>query len=395
MIEIQPENGIPILMFLEEVEKGAREQAEWCARLPHAFHHIALMPDAHQGYAMPVGGVMAMKGAVMPNAVGVDIGCGMIAARSDVETRALRKDLSKITEEILHGIPVGFDRHERPQAGEIVERIQGKGKEKRRLKEELPVVMEHEEEIPYQLGTLGGGNHFIELQNDAEGMLWVMLHSGSRNIGLKIADTYHKIAKAYVSDKNYELPKDYAFLALELPEAQQYLREMQWAMDFALQNRLHMLERVFQILENVRRRSVEKTFEVRTHHNYAAWETHFGEQVLVHRKGAVRATSGEYVTIPGSMGTASYIGCGKGFPDSFQSCSHGAGRRKGRKEAMREISEHDFQRQIGDVIVTTPHLNRIIDEAPSAYKDIDEVMRQQGHLVEIAFRLEPLAVVKG
>ncbi len=394
--EIKKTDGIPIHLYAENLEAGAHQQAELCAQLPHAFHHIAIMPDAHQGYAMPVGGVMAMKGAVMPNAVGVDIGCGMVAAQTTIDSGSVRKELEEAAREILHRIPVGFDWHEKPQAGEVLDRVlRAKGQEKGRLKERMPVVMEHEDEIAYQLGTLGGGNHFIELQHDEENRLWVMLHSGSRNVGLQIATYYHNLAKDYCAAHKSPLPKDYAYLPLDLPEARQYLEEMQWAMDFAMQNRLHMLERVFEILRDVFSRPVEKTLEVRTHHNYAAWETHFGERVLVHRKGAVRALEGERVTIPGSMGTLSYIGRGKGYADSFTSCSHGAGRIMSRKQALREISEADFKRQVKDIIVVTPKLNRIFDEAPAAYKNIEDVMKLQEAMVVPEFRLRPLAVVKG
>lgn len=394
-MKFEPTDGIPIQYFLDEVESGAREQAEWCARLPYAFHHIALMPDAHQGYAMPVGGVMALKGAVMPNAVGVDIGCGMVAARTDVKFWDVRKDIAQAAEEIFHEIPVGMKWHEQPQEGEVIERVQRKGKAKRRLKEQMPVVADKLDEIPFQLGTLGGGNHFIEFQKDEEGWLWLMLHSGSRNIGFTIANHYHKLAQEYCAAHDSTLPKDYAMLPLGLPEAQQYHDQMQWAMDFAMQNRLRMLEVAFEMMEAVFSRPVGCTLEVRTHHNYAAWETHFGEKVLVHRKGAVRALEGELVTIPGSMGTCSYIGRGKGFEGSFQSCSHGAGRCKGRLQAKREISEEDFAEQVKDIFIAAPSKKNIIDEAPAAYKDIEDVMRKQQHLVEPAFRLEPLAVVKG
>ncbi len=395
MREIKTNNGIPILLFLDDIETETLKQAEHCASLPHAFKHIALMPDAHQGYAMPVGGVMALDGAVMPNAVGVDIGCGMIASRTNLQYWQALKELNTLTETVMHRIPLGFSHHKHPQQGEILDRIGVKGKEKTRLKKDMPVVMELANEIPYQLGTLGGGNHFIEFQKDQEDMLWIMLHSGSRNIGLKIANHYHKIAKEYTSSKDLGLTKDYAFLTLDLPEAEQYLNEMQWALDFAMQNRQHMQRNIFNIVEEVLRTPVEKTFEVKTHHNYAAWETHFGKRVLVHRKGAVRAFEGEYVTIPGSMGTFSYIGIGKGFPDSFSSCSHGAGRMKGRKQAKKEISEHEFKKQIKNVVVATPKIHQIIDEAPAAYKNIEDVMRHQQHMVEVAYKLEPIGVVKG
>lgn len=395
MQELKSPNGIPIHLYVENLEPGALEQAELCAQLPHAFHHIALMPDSHQGYAMPVGGVMAMKGAVMPNAVGVDIGCGMVAVRTSISFEEARKELPKLAQKILCRIPVGFDWHTQPQESEVLNRIQGKGKLKSELKERMPVVAEHADEARYQMGTLGGGNHFIELQTDDDGLLWVMLHSGSRNVGLQIANHYHAIAKQYCADRGLGMPKDYAFLPLDLPEAEQYLDEMQWAMDFAMQNRLHMMNAIFDTLRDVFGKTVKETLRVCTHHNYAAWENHFGERLLVHRKGAVRAAEGELVTIPGSMGTASYIGRGRGFADSFESCSHGAGRIMGRNQAKKQFSESDFQKQIGDVIVATPKLNAIIDEAPAAYKNIDDVMRQQSEMVEIAFRLRPLAVVKG
>ena len=395
MQELKIPNGIPIHLYVDNLESGAREQAELCAQLPHAFHHLALMPDSHQGYAMPVGGVMAMKGAVMPNAVGVDIGCGMVAARTSIPCKDITPKLQQLAQELLYRIPVGFEWHQKPQSGEVLQRIQGKGKPKHQLSERMPVIAEHAEEAGFQLGTLGGGNHFIEFQADDEDNVWIMLHSGSRNIGLQIANHYHHIAKQYCASLGMGLPKDYAFLPLELPEADQYLDEMHWAMDFAMQNRLHMLEAVFDTLRDLLGQTVRNTLEVRTHHNYASWETHLGEKVLVHRKGAVRASAGELVTIPGSMGTSSYIGRGKGFTDSFESCSHGAGRLMGRTQAKKQISEQDFRNQIGEVIVVTPKLNSILDEAPAAYKDIDNVMRQQCDMVDIVFRLRPLAVVKG
>jgi tRNA-splicing ligase RtcB (3'-phosphate/5'-hydroxy nucleic acid ligase) len=388
-----PRQKVPVVSYLDDLESGAKEQADWCARLPHAFHHIALMPDAHQGYAMPVGGVMALDGAVMPNAVGVDIGCGMIAARTTLEAAIVLPRLNLIVAEVLNRIPVGFEHHKRPQHGRSVDFVNTKGSKKRVLRDQMPVLAEHGDDAPYQLGTLGGGNHFIEFQKDEHGMLWIMLHSGSRNIGLKIANTYHAIAKSYCSSLGF--PRDYAFLTLDLPEASQYLTEMQWAMDFALENRQCMMEAVFSILDEIHGKPVRKTFEVQTHHNYAAWETHYGKRVLVHRKGAVRAAKGDYVIIPGSMGTASYIGIGKGWEESFQSCSHGAGRCKGRKQAQKDISIKDFEKQTKDIIIATPNLHRIIDEAPAAYKNIDTVMDQQKEMVEIAYRLEPLAVVKG
>lgn len=392
---IERKGSVPIHLYLEELEQGAMEQAKNCARLPHAFHHISIMPDAHQGFAMPVGGVMALKNAVMPNAVGVDIGCGMLAARTSLRVESVGRRFEQLAEEILHTVPVGFQHHKKAQDDPVLDPIHVKGKAKKQLKESMPVVAEQRDSIPFQLGTLGGGNHFIELQRDEEGWLWVMIHSGSRNIGLKIANYYHKAAKNYCEDKLGGLSNDYAYLTLDLPEAHAYLEQMNWAIEFAAQNRSHIMRQVIGLMKRLLTNDVQTSLEVHTRHNYASWETHFGERVLVHRKGAVRARANELVTIPGSMGTCSYIGRGKGYADSFESCSHGAGRKMGRMQAKRQISSDDFAKQVRDVIVKSPNLSGIIDEAPAAYKDIEDVMSQQRHMVEVAYRLEPIAVVKG
>lgn len=386
-------NEVGIQYFVDDLDMGARTQAEACAKLPHAFHHIAIMPDAHQGFAMPVGGVMALKGAIMPNAVGVDIGCGMLALRTNLKAADTEPHLDSIADTILHTIPLGFHKHETPQQSQFLNQTlfsESKGQSR-----PLHVARQHQEEIPFQLGTLGGGNHFIELQHDQDGILWVMIHSGSRNVGLKIASFYHKVAQEYCESTHQLTHKDYAYLPLEVPEAQDYVHEMEWAIGFAEQNRIHMMNHVLSVIRQVSGDDIVPELEVHTRHNYAALEEHFGEQVWVHRKGAVRARSGELVTIPGSMGTCSFIGRGKGYAESFESCSHGAGRRKGRMQARKEIDAAELKRQVRNVVIATPSLNKIVDEAPAVYKNIEDVMDKQKCMVDIVYRLLPMAVVKG
>ncbi|MFH1741854.1 MAG: RtcB family protein [bacterium] len=388
--------GVPIWTYLDEIESGAMQQAESCARLPFAFHHLALMPDAHQGYAMPIGGVMACRGHVVPYAVGVDIGCGMLAVRTSLKPHDVEKDLENIINEGFNRIPVGFQWHKKPQDAEIFQPWETKsGKQRQRLEADFPIAAEHYNDVKKQIGTLGGGNHFIEIQVDQEGQVWMMLHSGSRNIGLKIANEYHKRAQEYVKSKKIPVGKDYAFLPVDHEDGARYLREMDFCVRFAFENREKMRAAMLTILHDVLGKDFSILEEVRTAHNYASWEEHFGETVLIHRKGAVRAGEGELVTIPGSMGTASYIGRGKGNANSFESCSHGAGRAKGRRQALKEISKEEFERQMGDVVLGCAKIRDAIQEAPSAYKDIDEVMMQQAELVEVVYRLTPLAVLKG
>jgi tRNA-splicing ligase RtcB len=393
---IEVKGGVPIWMYLDALETGAMQQAENCARLPFAFHHLALMPDAHQGFAMPIGGVMACRGHVVPYAVGVDIGCGMLAVQTSLRSREVEKELENIVSEASRRIPVGFNWHKRPQNGEVFRQWdKSNGKERRSLEADMPVASENLSDAKKQLGTLGGGNHFIEIQADQEGQIWMMLHSGSRNIGLKVANSYHKLAQEYVKANKIPVGKEYAFLPVDHEDGERYLREMDFCVRFAFENREKMREVMLNILREIVGKDFSVLQEVRTAHNYASWEEHYRQTVLIHRKGAVRAGKGELVTIPGSMGTASYIGRGKGSPDSFQSCAHGAGRAKGRHQALKEISREEFERQMGDVVLGCPKIKDAIQEAPSAYKDIDEVMVQQADLVDVVYRLTPLAVLKG
>ena len=367
----------PIKMWLKEIEDGALEQAKNLANLPFIFKHVALMPDAHQGMGMPIGGVIATKGVVIPNAVGVDIGCGMCAAKLPI-TEIDRDYLQDVVNGIKSIIPVGFRHHEKRQEWRGFS-----------LAPDIPIIYQELNKAMYQLGTLGGGNHFIEIQTGSDGHIWVMIHSGSRNFGLKIANYYHKRAVELCEKWHSNLPsKDLSFLPVNTDDGQGYLDAMKYALQFARANRAEMLKAVLGVLD------MEAVDEINIHHNYAAHEHHFNTNVIVHRKGATSATFGQRGIIPGSQGTKSYIVFGKGNPESFMSCSHGAGRVLGRRAAKEALSLEGELEKMGDVIHGMKGKDDL-DEAPGAYKDIDEVMGNQQDLVDIVVELKPLAVIKG
>ena len=377
---------IPIKLWLDDMEPGALAQAKNLANLPFAFRHIPIMPDSHQGYGMPIGSILATKGVVVPNAVGVDIGCGMCAIQTDIEFIS-QENLKKILGLIRKTIPVGFNWHEEAQDASLLPEGH----------EELLIVGRQYVKALKQLGTLGGGNHFIEIQKGDDGFIWIMIHSGSRNLGYNVAKHYNNVANTlnerYFSSvtKNIEL----AFLPIETPEAKDYLKEMNYCVEFALANRTLMLERVLNGISEVIG-DFSHGEMINESHNFVAWEHHFGHNVLVHRKGATRAYEGELGMIPGSQGTHSYIVRGLGNQESFKSCSHGAGRKLGRKQAQRELNlkeEIDSLDKKG--IVHSIRNTSDLDEAPSAYKDINIVMENQKDLVDIIVELSPLAVMKG
>ena len=380
---------IPIKSWCKTVEAGALEQAENLADLNVTYKHVALMPDCHVGYGMPIGGVIACIDAVIPNAVGVDIGCGMLAVETDMEAAGMTVKLIKeIMGETRGAIPVGFDHHKSQQNWD----------QWKAAPLECPPIRQEIESARYQLGTLGGGNHFIEIQEGDDGLLWLMIHSGSRNFGLKIADYYHRLAQKLCEKKDVSLPsRDLAWLPRDSEEAAEYLAAMGYALKFAARNRELMMERFSEIV--CRRAHCHVAQMVNIHHNYCAVERHFGRDVLVHRKGATAANKGQMGIIPGSMGTASFIVRGLGNPDSFMSCSHGAGRIMGRNEACRKLSVEECDKAMEGVVFgrwskdRRGHLD--LSEAPQAYKNIDEVMLAQSDLVEIVARLRPLGVIKG
>jgi tRNA-splicing ligase RtcB (3'-phosphate/5'-hydroxy nucleic acid ligase) len=374
---------LPIKLWLDDIEDEAIQQAKNLANLPFAFKWISIMPDSHPGYGMPIGGVLATRGVVVPNAVGVDIGCGMCAVPTSLRS-CDAETLKMIMEKIRESVPVGFNHLKEKAAWDGFDKAP-----------EIPIVQQELEKSHYQLGTLGGGNHFIEIQKGSDGFIWIMLHSGSRNFGLKIAHEYHEKAKFWCEKWYSNIPdKDLSFLPMETHEAKEYFSAMNFALTFAKENRFRMIERI----KNAISSSVpEVSFGevINIHHNYAAWEHHFGEDVIVHRKGATLAREGAIGLIPGSQGTKSYVVKGKGNADSFMSCSHGAGRKMGRKQAQRELNLEAEQKRLDDQgIVHSVRTVSDLDEAAGAYKDIAVVMDNQSDLVDIVVELSPLAVIK-
>jgi tRNA-splicing ligase RtcB len=381
---------IPLLLWLNELDDEALAQARNLANLDCAFHHVAIMADAHVGYGMPIGGVLATTGVVIPNAVGVDIGCGMRAVRTGL-TEVEAPLLKRILTGLRAAVPLGFKHHPRPRA---IQSLPEAGV----MARDLPVVAEEFESARCQIGTLGGGNHFLEIQRGSDNRIWLMVHSGSRNIGYKVAGHYNNLAVllAKKMGKN-TVPKEWqlAVLPLDSAEGQRYLREMEYCVAFARANRSEMMAAFQQIVAEVTGcEQFDQPLDVA--HNYAARETHFFKEVWVHRKGATRAFLGEHGIIPGCQGSRSYIVRGLGNPQSFMSCSHGAGRVLGRKQAQRVLNLRDeIDRLDRQHILHSLRHRSDLEEAPGAYKDIGEVIDNQRDLVEIVVELQPLAVLKG
>lgn len=390
------DKSIPIKMWLTQEDMGQNtlDQALHLSKLPFAFHHVAIMPDAHQGYGMPIGGVLATKGVVIPNAVGVDIGCGMCAMKLPI-TEIGTSQLKSIMGDIRKHVPVGFAHHDKPQTEDHMPPLDVYS-----LPRESVVKNEYEN-ARTQVGTLGGGNHFIEIQKGSDGHIWVMIHSGSRNLGLKVAEYYNKLAVKLNERWHSEIPKEWelAFLPFGTLEYENYLSEMNYCVDFALANRRLMMMRICNTIYNyIRIYGFGFSFSdmINIAHNYVAMENHFGENVMVHRKGATRAYSGQLGIIPGSQGTASYIVAGLGNKESFMSCSHGAGRKMGRKEAQKTLDLEAEKKILDDQgIIHSVRNVSDLDEASGAYKDIGLVMANQADLVRIVVQLKPLAVIKG
>lgn len=379
--KIDTEN-IPIKLWLHDLEEGAMKQARDLANLPIAFHHIAIMPDAHQGYGMPIGGVLATKNAVLPNAVGVDIGCGMCSLKTNLN-RIDPKAIKEIIKKIRQQIPLGFKHHQQKQDEKWMPSIN----------EKLHIVSKEYEKALYQIGTLGGGNHFIEIQKGSDGFIWIMIHSGSRNLGYTVANHYHNKAKEEMKNQK-NVPADLAYFTHESDGYKEYFNEMNYCIDFALQNRKLMMERIKEAFVDVIPH-VEFSSFINKSHNFAAWENHYDTDVIVHRKGATRAQKGEWGMIPGSQGTSSFLVIGKGNPLSFSSCSHGAGRALSRNQARNILNlKEEIEKLNKQGIIHALRHKRDLDEAPSSYKDIHQVMANQSDLVEIEIKLQPLAVIK-
>lgn len=388
MEEIILTEKIPIKLWLKakDIEEGAMRQIKNIANFPFAFRHIAIMPDAHVGYGMPIGGVLATKKNIIPNAVGVDIGCGVCCQKTsltkiDLETlKALMADIRKI-------IPLGFNKHKKEQAEELMPKLKIQGS----------CIAREWSNALKSLGTLGSGNHFIEIQKGSDNHIWIMLHSGSRNLGKKVADYYNQTAIRQCRAKGFNdlVKQELSFLELESEFGKKYFSEMLFCVEYALANRKLMMERIKKIFAGLIANLEFKEF-INIAHNYASAELHFGEQVIVHRKGATQALQAQIGIIPGSQGTKSYIIRGLGNLESFTSCSHGAGRKMGRNQAMRELNfEEEIEKLNKKGIVHAIRTRKDLDEASGAYKNISEVIQNQADLVEVLTELEPLAVIKG
>lgn len=382
---------IPIKLWLDDIEHGALQQARNLANLPYAFHHIAIMPDAHLGFGMPIGAVMATDGVIIPNAVGVDIGCGMCAVKTSLK-QLDQRSLKHVLRHIRKRVPLGFKHHRKPQPHEKMVPDRSGDVDK------LPIVRSEYEHARTQVGTLGGGNHFIEIQQGSDQAIWFMIHSGSRNLGYRVASHYNKLAVSLNRKMKSPVPPSWQLpgLAMDDESGQNYYQEMRYCVDFARANRSLMLERVKEAFFEEVSTEIDWAEPIHIAHNYAALETHFAKAVYVHRKGATRAEAGETGIIPGSQGSPSFIVRGKANPDSFNSCAHGAGRKMGRKQAQRQLDlEREKKKLEGMQVVHSLRARKDLDEAPGAYKDIETVIGRQHDLIDIVDILRPLGVIKG
>jgi tRNA-splicing ligase RtcB len=385
---------VPIRLWASahEVEADAIRQLKAVASLPWVAHHVAVMPDVHVGKGATVGSVIALRGAVAPAAVGVDIGCGMAAVKTNLAAKDLPDDLHRLRLAIEDAVPVGRESHRAAAWTDATPKLAERSRALvARFAELEGGVQRHAERASLQVGTLGGGNHFIEVCLDTDDAVWLMLHSGSRHIGAALAELHMERAKKAFRDRPLPDPDLAVFLA-GTPPFDAYRRDLYWAQEYAALNRALMLERLEAV---VRRFFPRVTFEspISCHHNYVAEEHHFGEELLVTRKGAIRAGAGELGIIPGSMGAKSFIVRGKGNPLSFESASHGAGRRMSRTRAKKAFTLADLARQTAGVECRKD--SGVLDEAPKAYKDIERVMEQQSDLVEIVAELKQVICVKG
>ena len=379
----------------ENIEVAALGQIENTAKLPFLFKHVAVMPDTHYGKGSTVGTVIATKGAICPAAVGVDIGCGMIAVRTNLKCEQFT-DLPRLRSSIERSVPMS--------AGKFNQKISESAQKRIDELVELAGDIDMDKKFgtnnwKYQLGTLGGGNHFIELCVDETDTIWVTLHSGSRGIGNKIGMYYIGKAQEICKKMFVQLPdEDLAYLVEGSEEFDNYQRDLHWAQKFALLNREEMMDNVLKDISYVLygENGHQKEFEVERincHHNFTQKENHFDSNVWITRKGAIEATEGKLAMIPGSMGTRSYIVSGLGCKMSFNSAPHGAGRRFSRGEARKRYTMDDFDKAM--VGIEHRRTDVLLDEIPQAYKDIDEVMENAKELVEIKYTLKQLLNCKG
>ncbi|RNL86772.1 RtcB family protein [Halostreptopolyspora alba] len=389
-----PGARVPIRMWADPhtVEPAAMDQLRNVTRLPWV-HGLAVMPDVHYGKGATVGSVIARRDAVCPAAVGVDIGCGMTAVKSSLTASDLPDDLGGLRSNLERAIPVGHKAHATPVNPRRVHGLKTGGWDRfwEGFDELTPAVRHRRERAASQIGTLGGGNHFLEVCLDGAGTVWLILHSGSRNIGKELAE--HHIEQARGLPHNRDLPdRDLAVFVAGTPQMAAYRRDLFWAQDYARRNRDVMMGLACDVMRRMFPRVVFHDW-ISCHHNYVAEERYDGVDVLVTRKGAIRAGEGELGIIPGSMATGSYIVRGLGEPASFNSASHGAGRRMSRNKAKRTYTEADLLEQTTGVECRKD--TGVLDEIPGAYKDLSEVIEAQTDLVEVVAHLRQVVCVKG
>jgi tRNA-splicing ligase RtcB len=387
---------VPVKVFTDDVEPHARQQLENVARLPIVVGHVAAMPDVHAGIGATVGSVIPTRRAIIPAAVGVDIGCGMNAVRLSLKAEELPDSLARVRAEIERAVPVGFGEHgdARARRGACAPLARRLAAIIRKHPKIARMQRDPDEKWVRQMASLGGGNHFIELCLDEEQRVWVMLHSGSRGVGNCIGRYFIARARETMLKSDVHLPdRDLAWLSEGSKPFDDYAEAVGWAQDYALANRSEMMEL---ILDALRRHlpAFEISHEaINCHHNYVQQEEHFGQRVYVTRKGAISARAGELGIVPGSMGARSYVVRGRGNPESFHSCAHGAGRRMSRNEAKRRFSRAELEAQTLGVECRKD--KGVLDEIPGAYKDIDKVMADQTDLVEVVHTLKQVVCVKG
>jgi tRNA-splicing ligase RtcB len=381
-----------LLSWASILEPATREQAITTSQMPFIYPHVALMPDAHLGKGATVGSVIPTLGAIIPAAVGVDIGCGMIAVRAQLTRQELPADRRAVRLAVEEAVPLSAGRynrkvtrdHTRARVADLEDRAQEAGVDPGRYARNWRL----------QLGTLGSGNHFIEVSLDEEDRVWLFLHSGSRGVGNKIAQHHIAVAQRRAVQERITLPdRDLAYLAEGTDEFAAYLRDLEWAQHFALLNREEMMDRLVACVEDWVGQQVVPSETVDCHHNYTARERHFGKDVWLSRKGAINAAKGVPGLIPGSMGTRSYVVVGKGNPVSLNSSPHGAGREYSRNAARRRFTQDDLRAAMGNIEYRDT--DAFVDEIPKAYKDIDVVMRDAADLVEVRHTLRQVVNVKG
>lgn len=390
------DNRVPVKIWTDEVDERSLEQLGNIAKMPFIHHHVAAMPDVHVGKGATIGSVIATHKAIIPAAVGVDIGCGMLACQLSLTANDIdEKSLQKVFHQIGRDIPVGRNWHKDERA--LVDVAKPFENRLTAMTQKHPGLLKSFRKFTNwinQMGTLGGGNHFIEICLDENDHVWVMLHSGSRGIGNGLADYFIELARKDMERLMINLPdRDLAYFSEGSEYFDDYVEGVHWAQEYAYQNRQSMLDLILAGMHRILPEFTVLNEVVNCHHNYVAIEHHYGENVYVTRKGAIRARDGDLGIIPGSMGARSFIVRGKGNQESFCSCSHGAGRKMSRTAAEKTFTEADLVQQTEGVICRKD--KGVIDEIPGAYKDIDTVMANQADLVDVLHTLKQIVCVKG